>query len=362
MSNFKTYIDESGHTGANLKDSGQRFFTYGSIIINDNKIPLLSKEIEKLPSDTKQRDGDVKGTLLVNKHPELALKFVSEILPDCAEMFFIDVLEKRFMIASQIVENFFDYVYNDFTNIEWTYKSDQKIEIANFFYDNLSDNLLDALHVSFLSGDKVKLRDAYNELRTELEPLSDIHDIKTLIKGAEPHLETLADHLKMVNSRNKPKNAISAPNTTVFFALLQRIEAYQRPRNIQSEIIFDNCTQFNVLLSELTETMIKKKGDKIVGIGEGEVLFLELNTIINFSTKESFENIGLQAADILASTVNYVFTKILYKSTNDLTATDKLLVGFIFCMLHSGVGCCYFTNSNKTNRLFHDIAFSYNGK
>lgn len=357
MSNFKIYIDESGHTGANLKDSVQRFFTYGSIIINDNKIPLLTKEIENLPSDTKQRDGDVKGTLLVNKHPELALRFVSEILPTCVEMLFIDVLEKRFMIAAQIVENFFDYVYNDLTNIEWTYKSDRKIEIANFFYDNLSDNLLDALHVSFLSGDNIKLRDAYNELRKELGPLSDIQDIKTLIKGAEPHLEALADALKMLSTQKKRKSAISAPNTTIFFALLQRVEAYQRKKNIQSEIIFDNCTQFNVLLSELTATMIKKKGDKIIGIGEGEMLFLELNTIINFSTKESFENIGLQAADILASTVNYVFGKILHKSTNDLTETDKLLVGFVFCMLHSRVGCCYFTNSNKVNRLFNDIAF-----
>ena len=134
---IKAYMDESGNSGKNLVDFKQPFFTLGCIVLDDSKLDEVKKYLDNIPNSYRDENGEIKGNNIACYDQPLALQILSEFIPKIVDMIFFSVLEKKFMIAGQIVENFFDYVYNDNTNEKWTYKSETKIKLANFFYDKI---------------------------------------------------------------------------------------------------------------------------------------------------------------------------------------------------------------------------------
>lgn len=349
-SDIKTYVDESGNTGKNLVDLKQPFFSIGAVLIKDGKLKDFESILNTIPENLKDPKGEIKGNNIVCYAPELALKFISEIIPKYSEMVFFSVLEKSFMIAGQIVENFFDYAYNDKTDVYWTYKSKMKINLANFFYNNLTQETLKKVHYSFVSAQESKIRESYLQIIKEIDGIYYEFDIISLLKGADKHIKSLSEDLASVNQKNNiskgvPKNTIATPNVTSYFELICRVEKFLENEKTKSKIIFDNSEQFNEINKELI-TRMKNAPRKKVYLSEKEYIKGGFKYLTDFEVKESTNTIGLQIVDIFTSIVNHIFTKTIVKSESELTQTDIYLTSIIG-WLTIDLGCGYWTTSKS---------------
>jgi hypothetical protein len=336
ISTIKTYIDESGNSGKNLLDLEQPFFTLGAVLLDDSKLNEATKFISKIPNDLKNEQGEIKGNNIACYNQSLAIEFLSEFLPKNADMFFFSVLEKKFMIAGQIVENFFDYVYNDNTDESWTYKSEIKINLANFFYDKLSDNTIFNVHKAFLSANTIDLQNSFKEIMNEIQNVKYNFDVASIMNGAEKYLDELAYSLMETNKKNTiargiPKNTISTPNVTTFFELINRIENYLSECNTKSKLIFDNSEQYNKVFKELLCKMVNAPRKK-VALSYNECIQFGFKSLVDFVFEDSKQYVGLQIVDFLASIINHIFSKIIHKQDNELTQEDISLVSIVYLL------------------------------
>jgi hypothetical protein len=238
------------------------------------------------------------------------------------------------MIAGQIVENFFDYVYNDNTDESWTYKSDTKINLANFFYDTLTNDTLKSIHLAFLSTNVEQIRNSFRQIINEIKDKDYEFNIASIMIGAENHLEFLSDSLSKVNAKNTfargvPKNTINTPNVTTFFELIGRLEKYLTERKIKAKLIFDNSEQFNQVFRELISKM-NKVPRKRIAISKDDFLQVGFKYLIEYEVKESKDTLGLQIVDLFTSIINHVFSKIIQKQDEELTKEDILLTSIIY--------------------------------
>ena len=268
-------------------------------------------------------------------------------------MFFFNVLEKKFMIAGQIVENFFDYIYNDNTDVSWTYKSDKKINLANFFYDNLSDNTISIAHNAFVSANTTDLQNSLKKIMSEIKNIKYNFDVTSIMSGAETHLEELANALTKTNKKNSiakriPKNTINTPNVTTYFELIQRIENYLSKCNRKSKLIFDSSEQYNKIFKELLFKIVNAPRKK-VALSDTEFIQLGFNYLVDFVFENSKQYVGLQIVDFLTSIVNHIFSKIIPKQDNELTEEDISLVAIVY-LLSTESPAGYWIVSQSTNK------------
>lgn len=360
-SNFKIYVDESGNSGKNLLDSKQPFFTLGAVVIAESQLAEIQRFTDAIPNPLKDEYGEAKGNNVASYDQRLALKIVGELLPGHAEMFFFSVLEKKFMIAGQIVEHFFDFYYNDKTDESWTQKSNLKIELANFFYENLSDEAIANVHESFVNPDVINIRSSFDQIRSEIKNVEYKFDVELIMSGAELHLKSLSDSIQLVNKKNTvakriPKNTISTPNVTTFFELICRVEKYLASRSIKSILVFDSSEQFNRVYETLLRRMILAKKAEIA-ISSRESIQFGFEQITDFTTGNSKQFIGLQLVDFLTSIVNHVFAKIIRKEEKELTKEDLQLVGLVFIYLNqSPIG--YLVVSDEVKKRFGEVFMS----
>ena len=331
---LKAYVDESGNSGKNLIDIKQPFFSLGCVILDDSKLDDVKKYLDNIPNSFRDEKGEIKGNNIACYDQSLALQIISEFIPQIVEIFFFSVLEKRFMIAGQIVEIFFDYVYNDKTDASWTYKSETKIKLANFFYDTLSNETLEDIHSAFLSADSEQIQKIFRQIIKEIEGVDYDFDLVSTMLGAERHIESLAKSLSSVNAKNTiakgvPKNTINTPNVTTFFELIGRIEKFLEYKNLEGKLVFDNSEQFNKVYNELIAKMIKAPR-KRVPISAQEYFQAGFRYLIDYEVKESKDSLGLQLTDLLTSIINHVFSKIIFKQDDQLTKDDILLTSVVF--------------------------------
>ncbi|MDD4439099.1 MAG: DUF3800 domain-containing protein [Tissierellia bacterium] len=331
---IKAYVDESGNSGKNLIDKKQPFFSMGCVILNDSKLNDVKKYLDNIPNSFRDEHGEIKGNNIACYDQALALQIISEFIPEISEVFFFSVLEKRFMIAGQIVENFFDYVYNDKTDVSWTYKSKKKIKLANFFYDTLSDETLESIHIAFLAANSEQIKKTFNQIITEIKGIDYEFDLVSTMLGAEKHIESLAISLSGVNAKNSiakgvPKHTINTPNVTTFFELIGRVEKFLEYNKQEAKLVFDNSEQYNKVFNELITKMIKALRKK-VPISAQENFQAGFRYLIDYEVKESKDSLGLQLSDLLTSIINHVFSKIIYKQDDQLTKEDILLTSIVY--------------------------------
>lgn len=356
LNEIKTYLDESGNSGKNLLDPQQPFFTLGAVLINEKKLKSIEDYLIQLPDDLKEENGEIKGNNIACYNQPLALEILSEFLPEHTEMMFFSVLEKKFMIAGQIVENYFDYVYNDNTDESWTIKSDKKIQLANFFYDHLSSNAITNSHNAFISNSIEQITNSFNQIIDEIKDITYDFDVVSIMKGAKKHLQSLTEALSKVNSklsRKIPKQTVNTPNVTTYFEIIGRIEKYLTTRDTTSILIFDNSEQYNHIFKDMIEKMIAAPRKKMA-ISDSEYLQFGFLHLVDFKVDNSNNEIGLQVADLLSSIVNHVFTKIIQKKDEDLTIQDIQLTGIIY-FLSTTIDCGYWTISNSMQKRIGEI-------
>lgn len=336
FSRFDFFMDEAGHTGDDLVKSDQHFFTLASIGLQESDQKIIEKKIPKL----KTKYGiefELKGNKLIGKKFEPIIKEIFEELSVSSYLPIFTVLEKRFMIVARIIENYFDPAYNDHTDETWTHPLPFKAELANYFYDSLSDNTINITAAAMQRGKIEDVLKAYEDISKETSD----KQIKRLLRGAEPHLNKLSEGLLQAfsnNLDNTPGPVLNSPNYTIYFEHLNKIEDYLRKLNTSGKIVFDSSRQMNESFNALFERLKNLRGGKQMNFGRS-TLYFGFDKIESFSFSDSGETVFLQLADLLATSVNSFFRKMETKdSLWKLTDNEEFWMGYIYILMDHNYG------------------------
>ena len=352
-------MDEAGNTGEDLFKSDQAFFTLGALGVSKSAHGRVTAYIEKLKA-TERITFELKGKAFLNSKYEPLIKTILEnILPmGCIPLF--TVLEKRFMIAAKIVENYFDPQYNDKTDDTWTHPGERKIKFANYFYDVLSDATLQKASTAMQKGGVEAVTEVYDLLMVE------INDDKTkrLLKGVKPNLESLAAEFSDIRDNNPDGikgGVINSPNYTLYFDLVNRMVTFLINKNAIGNLIFDSSREYNDAFQKLFLRMrdAKTRARMIVHYRE---LHFGFDHLKSFELQDSKDNLFLQVTDLLTTSINSFFRKVeANENLWELSKCDEFLIGIIWQSVDLRLGDWVVSNKLKL-RLGHLIRQYLNSK
>jgi len=117
---MKIYLDESGNSGANIKDLSQPLFSIGAVWVAPGKESLIEEQVAFLKKQRGIQMPELKGSALIKS--TRGKKFLFDILNFCSENdigLMATVCQKAFIAASVFVEDCVDHHANTgFSEIE----------------------------------------------------------------------------------------------------------------------------------------------------------------------------------------------------------------------------------------------------
>ena len=336
--NYNIYLDESGNDGDNLTNKDQPLFTFGGICIDVSKEKEIKDEIKFLREKYKiQNTQELKTKSLYNTKNGPIIEEIFNALLKANCLFFFSLIEKRFMICGRIIEDLFDPVYNNKTDNSWTHPSKLKTDLANFFYDNLSEETLEISAKAFQKGNVDDIKKAYHLICGDIKYKIFDFDVISILEGAETHITELSEdkigaeelHIKNFGSR---AGVLNSPNYASYTDIINRMEYFFSGfKHSGTNVIFDNSRQYNTGSSAHLDLMKKAKSGAIY-LPEKVPFLFGFKEIGAFSTDSSENNILLQCADLFIASIKNVYLKILDEN-NSYSRLDKLILGLIFTFI-----------------------------
>lgn len=224
----------------------------------------------------------------------------------------IVIVEKRFMAGAMVIDNFFDYVYNDIQDLKWVNNRKAKIQGANYYYDHLTDEL--ASKVWNLFREK-QSPETFRQIIDELLLITDDSEYKSLLEGAKPHVEDLVNDLYKQPSVNMPLDNISmnvmrAPNFSAFNQLINMLVPLCHTSNSVAKLIIDEQRQFEESYRRLVDIFCNIKMPALqFGPNPEDIIYSWNGVVSGLSIGNSQIEKGLQLADIIASSINSLMLK-----------------------------------------------------
>ncbi len=138
---YKTFIDESGHTGDALLNNEQKFFILSAVSIPLNKIDECTNVLKACFNAAKEsQEAEIKATTWHKSHKKRqAMQTILHNLVFTGAKFASVIIEKRYMISGLIVDNFMDGAYNDTEDYTWCNNPDEQKLAAQYFYNTLNE-------------------------------------------------------------------------------------------------------------------------------------------------------------------------------------------------------------------------------
>lgn len=339
------YIDEAGNTGDDLKNQDQPFFTIGAIGIPESAASSIESSISALRKQYKlQSTQELKSKSLLGTKNEPILSDIFNLLFEKMCLPFFTIVEKKFMIVGRTIEDLFDPEYNDNTDNSWTYPSELKTEIANFLYNHLSENTLLHCATAFQQGQLIDIQQAYNEILVDVRGKHFRFDVEKVLVGAQLHLENLSKDkidAEAVFKKNfgSSSGVFNSPNLTTYFGLLSRIEDFYRQTDVDEvSVIFDSSRQFNAAFANLFISFGNSPQNKII-LPNGQSIVFGFAKLKTFRDEDSKNNVFLQLSDLLTSSINQFFIKLVTaNSTTQFTEVEVFLIGIIYMLLDERLG------------------------
>lgn len=306
---MKTYIDEAGNTGSDLKQTQQPFFVLSAITLKEEKEEDVFKELESQFIQNKEKEEVEIKAVKWSKAPKKAkaLQSIIENVLYSEGHISVIVIEKRYMISAMIVDIFFDPVYNDIKDNKWLNDTDEKIKAVNYFYSHLTDAIVYKLWDSIQNLNKDELKAIIEEI---IKTINNEEYIR-LLTGAINHISELANDMNLSDHASENgfnKSAIRSPNYTAFPTIMNFVVHHCRITGEDTRIIFDDAIEFNKSYQYLYDLFTKSPRD--IPLPNG-MLYSWKNDVKDFCVSKSEDEKGLQIADIVSSSVNQLMMKTL---------------------------------------------------
>jgi len=326
--NETVFMDESGNTGSNLLDPSQPLFTFVAIGINNSELKSLENAILSLKAKHNIKT-ELHGKAVFKRGKDSIIRAIAELLMDNNFQLFIGIAEKRYVIASLIESDFFDPEFNDKCDNSWTYPSEDRVENASFIFKHLTEETLLACSKFFSTGDDIK--SAYKMIFRDIERKKYKIPLGKILRGAEPHLDELERITKQALSTEK---TIHTPNFLIYMGLINKVEHYYEDiAEKKCNLIFDSSKEFNLAFLNAFKTMQKAKPAGFLFPQRRVPIIFGYKAILAFEAESSKNNIFIQCADLFASAINRVITKIFTHGEN-VQLSDAELFTLALVVLH----------------------------
>lgn len=334
----KFYCDESGNTGNNYLDDKDPFFVLGG---------WLGEDIE---NDIELQEFLGSGELKANK----LLKSVAgrkKVLKILKYLFkrryipFLAIVHKKYAIAARIEDVLLDPEYNDCVPSRITYDEAEvpkKMLADMLFY--LDDEVLEEFAIAYKNIDVCAMKKCIKNMCNNLDRLK-WKEFKYVISNS---LKRISENLTDEKDYKKKQ----APNYFSANTLMLILNQYAEKEKINIHFIHDIQKEYSASLLEMVELKVKKRDDMVrYGHKKYHVFF---NNIDSFEFKDSKEKVGLQCADLLVGTTNYVLKKLL--ANCELDDIDRELVGIIFknIILFNGRQRHFMIENQTGSRIMND--------
>lgn len=325
---MKTFIDEAGNTGSDLKQSNQPFFILSAITLLEEKTDEVITELKSQFSQNKEKEEvEIKAVNWAKSAKKAkALQNIIEKFLFSDGHIAIVIIEKRYMISAMIVDCYFDPEYNDIKDFKWINDSSEKNKAVNYFYTHLTDPIVYKLWDSIKMLDKEMLECILDII---IEAI-DNNEYIALLNGARNHINELVNSLDLEDYAKKYEfnnSAIRSPNYTALLPLMNCVITHCRALKRDTSIVYDSAVEFNQSYQHLYNIFTQISID--IPTPNGPILTWKENVKeLAFSNSKTDE--GLQIADIISSSVNQLMMKALNKKP--ITDYDLFNIALILAL------------------------------
>lgn len=346
-------MDEAGNTGADIMIKNQPVFVLAGVMLDEQKEHIVLQKMETMfQIHREQEELEIKGKSWSKtaKKASALQTIIEEIIAQKGDIAIV-IIEKRFMAGAMVVDNFFDYVYNDVQNLKWVNCREAKIQGANYYYEHLTDEL--ASKVWSLFKEKQSSED-FRLIIDELLLVTDDNEYKALLEGAKPHVGDLVNDLYKQSSvntplENIPTNVMRAPNFSTFNQLINMFIPLCCAPNSTAKLIIDEQHQFEESYRRLFDIFCNIKIPAIqLGTNFENVIYSWNNVITDLSIGNSQKEKGLQLADIVASSINSLMLKAQKGDVNKFLELDL----FNVLLLHILGETCHTVHYVVSNQFY----------
>lgn len=370
------YIDESGNTGdlintdPNFSFGSQEFFSLCCLPEFDAS---TKTEILALKRNHKIKTSELKASKLINKKPEF-INSVAKLLIDKKIPVFIESVEKRFFILTQIIDCLiFPPYYSNLENLS----EEEQIEFINFrrtMLDHAYEIIPDFVLEYFITAIKEPSRDSwldmankfilffkYKQFFSENEIFElfircineTIDDLKTMERN-EKNEQSYLKFLPLPDKNKHGKDVWMLPNLSSFSNIYARINKHYKKKLTSICIYHDEQAQFDEIIikskSEIHE-IFPSNSEYITPSG----LYSFENTEARLSFIKSEDSIEVQVADLLSGMCCNQLKKAASENYDDLLTAFKDLSHGWNHELDTGIN--FVVSNEKLSRI--GIRFSF---
>jgi len=304
------YCDESGNSGPNYIDQEQPFYTLAAWSVPYNRIVDASVAVEEHRQEYSPQAGELKGANLVrSSRGKRAIISLLRTLGGLGCVPIYELLEKRYCVAGKIVETFLDPLYNPRVNNAFIPDSTTKQEIADTLYEGLSESTLNHFASIYrkptLDGFESSLDKIVAEANANINS-----ELATLLEGSREQLAEIAEIEASACFLGTMTGSLNYP---VFVGMLMMIELLGRLGLVDAvKIVHDEIYAYEEHLNKVF-VLLRNAGESVFMFPNGHILVFPLKHVGAMEFGSSKDSVLLQAADVLAGSVNYLAKRAIRK-------------------------------------------------
>lgn len=301
------YIDETGHTGANIFDPDQPVFMTAALITKTNFDLVHKADIEKIASTIGEKELHA-NVIGIEKVEEISGELL-KLFKKCDARFFVSRIEKKYLATTKFVDTLFDSFENK--AVPWHVYNMRPMRLLLVFKiaSILDESTAKKFFSSILEKNESRAYEIFLESLSELrENIGELPDersrqlISDAIEWANQNPESIYIH-----TNSKAARLGHLPNLAVFPNLLDGIERRSKlwKRKVK-EIVHDRQSQFQGTLRDWHD-LYKNAAPDVITWTMGEQYTLRRVEGSDFRISSASESSGIQAID----TVLWLFKRVI---------------------------------------------------
>jgi hypothetical protein len=298
MGKYILFCDESGNTGTNFLDEKQPYFTLAGWLIKEENIINSNNYIDNLA--IKNQIKELKSSNLMKN-----MKGISIIQDVCFELAFaysaipyFVCMDKKFMVASKVVETFFDPEYNPYTNYLMTTPVEVKKALATCICE---DNIIVRKFAKIIF-DGTSTIDDFKSINQCLVELFKNQNHKSVVHVLEnlnnSNFQKMIDEYSYISKNGNKKSGLSL-SMTALYSILLKVEVFGQLTKTYTDVIHDELFGYQSDFGDFSSLLFKNTTPAQVGNWD-KYMLSNFQTVKNLSMGISKNIRLLQAADILA--------------------------------------------------------------
>ena len=293
-----TFVDESGHSGANYVDPSQPIFLTAAIVVPEDLVQEVGNRIGEFrrrhaPSGGKAQELKFGTAVKGETFREQLSRAVLDLL-DAGCVPVVDAWEKSFGIATRVVDAYFDFDYNP-PALQALHPGDpRRRELAYFISRTLPDDVLRDFARAYKVADPACLRTSRDRIAGLLR-ISGQGGVADLLSNCDT--DALAADCTPENRHHRSLNFPS------FLAILGQTDQTLEAMDRSGPMTFDNQEEFRNAFDDAHGMLAP--ANVVDMLSDAGAFRMGFSRILSFAMADSSSTPGLQAADAIAAVLRY---------------------------------------------------------